>query len=514
MNLNDAELAKAELARAVEGGDQEDIAATAMFHIWPLVMAHIDLLIGAVAVLQAPVLDRCPVLRLVHPFTAVLARTTRPFTPRLYPDEAKTMSAEEVDMVMLTQLIAFRASGDIESALVYARRLHERMQTVRVESRDRIDGPRWYFDLQIGSTLLVAGEPAKALRSFAMARQLGALSPQEDAERVALGRIAVAHAVRGSLEDAARALAAARALPPPMPTNRTLATTTEVTTAALIAVDRGANDVDERLAELSPHDSVDLMWPFALLARTRSLLARRLPDDALETIRLARDSHPVSRPSFAFDVVGGATIEALLQTDELDQARRVAREYEGAGLLTELATVRLLLREHAPDAASAELIRLRRDPSLGPGARIECEMLGVWADYLREGDLDAVMADQLFRVMRQRDHRRLAAGVPRQVVECAQERLAGESAREFADVRGSIQHAELGERPMLTSGERRALEGLTVHASTAAMAAAFQVSPNTIKSQLRTLYRKLGCSTREEALRAAERLHLLTPDEE
>jgi ATP/maltotriose-dependent transcriptional regulator MalT len=256
------------------------------------------------------------------------------------------------------------------------------------------------------------------------------------------------------------------------------------------------------------------MWPLALLARTRALLARALPDDALETIRLARDSHPVRRPSFAFDVVGGATIEALLQTDELDQARRVAREHEDAGVLTALATVRLLLRERSPDAASAELLRLQRDPSLGPGARIECRMLAVWAEFLREGDLDAAAADQLFRVMRRRDHRRLAAGVPRQVVECAQERLAEESAQEFAEARGGLVHTELGERPVLTAGERRVLEGLTVHTSTAAMATAFQVSPNTIKSQLRTLYRKLGCSTREEALRAAERLHLLMPEGE
>lgn len=514
MNLNDADRAKAELARAVEGGDQEDIAATAMFHIWPLVMLHIDLLIGAVGVLQEPVLDRYPVLRLVHPFTAVLARTTRPFTPRLYPEEAKTMSAEQVDMVLLTQLIAYRASGDVESALVYARRLHDRVQTVRVESRDRVDGPRWYFDLQIGSTLLTAGDSAQALRFFAMARQLGILTPQEDAERVTLGRLAVAHAMRGSLHDAERALAGAMALPPPLPTNRTLATTTEATTAALIAVDREADDVDECLAALAPHDSTDLMWPLALLVRTRALLARGLPDDALETIRLARDSHPVRRPSFAFDVVGGATIEALLLTDEFDQACRVAREHEGAGVLTALATVRLLLRERSPGAASAELLRLQRDPSLGPGARVECRMLAVWAEFLGEGDLDVTAADELFRVMRRRDHRRLAAGMPRQVVECAQGRLDEKAAREFADARGGLVHTEFGERPVLTAGERRVLEGLTVHASTGALAAAFQVSPNTIKSQLRTLYRKLGCSTREEALRAAERLHLLATHEE
>ena len=43
----------------------------------------------------------------------------------------------------------------------------------------------------------------------------------------------------------------------------------------------------------------------------------------------------------------------------------------------------------------------------------------------------------------------------------------------------------------------------------AEIAAAFHVSPNTIKSQLKSLYRKLGCSTREEAINAALRLHLI-----
>ena len=54
------------------------------------------------------------------------------------------------------------------------------------------------------------------------------------------------------------------------------------------------------------------------------------------------------------------------------------------------------------------------------------------------------------------------------------------------------------------------LSALPIHRSTAALAAALHVSPNTIKSQLRSLYRKLGCTNRGDAIEIALRLRLTT----
>lgn len=57
--------------------------------------------------------------------------------------------------------------------------------------------------------------------------------------------------------------------------------------------------------------------------------------------------------------------------------------------------------------------------------------------------------------------------------------------------------------PRLTAREQVVLDELAASASIATIAVNLVVSPNTVKSQLRSLYRKLGVSTREEAIAAA-----------
>lgn len=513
MNVNQPEEARAELVRAVETGNPETIARVAMFNVWPLLTAHTELLVTAVAGLQDAVLDRYPALRLVHPMTAVLSRTQRAFKPRIDSASAREMSPEEVDFVVLSQMIAFRASGDIDSALVYAGRLHDRVQRVRIASRDRIDGPLWFFHHQIGSTFLAAGDSAGALRELAMARQLGKLSAQFDAERTALGRIALAHALRGALVDAELTLTEARMLDTLTPAHATSCISTENTTAALIAVDRMSDGVDERIAELAPYDSTDLTWPFALLARARALLFRQHPDDALEAIRLARESHSLQPGCFASDVIDSVSIDALVLAGETGRARDLAAGLAKPGILTRLALVRLELRQGASDEAARHLRELRRDQSLGPAQRGECVVLGGWLEFVRSDDVDRDTAVRIHRVIRKPENRRIIALMPRQLVACLRSKLDSVATAEFDLATRDIEHVELTERPELTASELRVLLALRDRTSTAAMAAAFDVSPNTIKSQLRSIYLKLDCSTREDALRLAERLNILTPDE-
>lgn len=63
----------------------------------------------------------------------------------------------------------------------------------------------------------------------------------------------------------------------------------------------------------------------------------------------------------------------------------------------------------------------------------------------------------------------------------------------------------------LTKRERVVLAALAEHRSAAGIADALVVSPNTVKSQLRSIYRKLGVSSRRSALAVAVELGLLDP---
>jgi ATP/maltotriose-dependent transcriptional regulator MalT len=406
-------------------------------------------------------------------------------------------------------MVAFRFNGDMPGALGYARRLEDRILQTRLESRDRMDGPLWYFHHQIGSTLLAAGESSKALLEFATARQLGQFALQPDAERVVLGRAALAHALRGTLGDAERALAEARALPPTTAAHTNSSRSAENTAAALTAVDRMSDDVDDALDALEPFDSVDLSWPFALLARCRAFLTRQHPEDALEAIHLATDSHAVLPGSFAADVVAATSIKALIATGDMAWAWRVAEENQRPGVLTRLATVRLTLHDGRFDATAHELRLLAGDQTLGPAQRAEAVLLAGWLELGRSGEIGRETATQISRVAQRRDSRRLLAVMPRQLVDHVRETLPGDTATAFDAATAGVPSFEMRSRPSLTVGELRILNALPAHNSTAVMASTFHVSPNTIKSQLRSLYRKLGCSTRDEAIRIATRLHLL-----
>lgn len=509
MNLSDSDRARAELDRARATGDPEKIARAAMINVWPLLTAHTELLVSTVSALDAHTLHRYPVLRIVHPMTAVLAGTPRSFRPEVYSEHARVMSGEEIDFVVLTQIIAYRTNGDVDAAQLYAKRLSDRLRDVQHESRDRLDGPRWYFHHQIAATYLAAGDTGRALQELATTRHLGRLSAQPDAERAALGRIALAHAVRGALGEAELALREAQSQAMPTAAQVSSSISTENVAAAIISVERLADDVEERLAALPAYDSIELAWPLALLAKTRAMVAWHRPDDALEAIRLARDSHPIQPGSLAADVVHAATIESLLEAGEVARARATSQKAERSGTLTRLAMARLALRGNDAMQGDRMLRMLDQDQRRGPAQRAETAVLSAWLEVLRTGALDRQTVARVERVVLHRDNRRLQLIMPRQLVDAVRDGISPERRGEYDAAIGPHSRVEIDPLPELTDGEMRVLRALREGHSTAQMATTFHVSPNTIKSQLRAIYRKLGSSSRADALAAAERLHLL-----
>lgn len=511
MNPNDKDSAKAELERALDTGDSETIINTILFNAWPLYSDHYESLISAIATLPGSALMRSPLLRVVHPMTAVLSRTSRASSPAVPAEDTRALSAGQMDLLTLGRMIECRLSGDENGSLAFAGQLSERISEVRVETRDRTDGPLWFYHHQIGSTFLAAGDTSGALREFSTARQLAALSIQPDAERSALGRAALAHAVRGSLGDAERSLLEACRRPPSSPAHANSTSATESATAALISVDRMADDLDDRIEALEPYDSIELTWPFALLARTRALLAMNRPCEALEAVRLADHAHAAQRGSFASDVIAAATVEVLTTTGDTARARRfLSRMTAREGVLTRLACVRLALHEGDLEAATGTIRAVLADPLLGPSQRAECTLLSAWVQYARAGELDQHSAMQVARLGAKTDNRRILASVPDRLIEHVSALVPPAVAAALTKSVYGLAHVEVRPRPQLTPGELRVLQALTVHQRTAAIAKAFDVSPNTVKSQLRSLYRKLGCSSREEAIQIAEDLQLHT----
>src|SRR5690606_39544376 len=135
----------------------------------------------------------------------------------------------------------------------------------------------------------------------------------------------------------------------PTPAHERSTQAAEATAEALVAVDRMSADMELRLAELEPYHSVEMTWPFALLARARALVAQHRPSEAIEVTELAQESHPRQHGSIADDIVAAVSIEALLAMGDEVTARRLAEDRARCG-----PTTRLRSEEHTSELQSRE----------------------------------------------------------------------------------------------------------------------------------------------------------------
>ncbi|WP_344755900.1 helix-turn-helix transcriptional regulator [Gryllotalpicola koreensis] len=497
-----------QLAAAIAAGDAERIVEILMGNVWYFFTHDYRALQQAAATLSDEMLERHPVLRLAHPLGGVLARTGRPIDPSEFDELLASDDPTTVGLFLMIQGLASRANGDTAAAVRSARRLEDWIRQTEFAASAQHDGPLWLFHHQIGSTYLVAGDTLNALRQLGVSRQIGVASGSVDAQRGAAGRIAIAHAVRGSLAVAEKSLAEALALPGSAAAYASAAYGTERAAAALISVERLAPDADDRIAELDAIDNFEIIWPFELLAKARLALGRQQPSEALELATISAATHRVQAGSFAADVLDSLTIEALLALGDLSGADRVAASSSARGPLTRIAAVQASIHRGELTQAQEDLRYLGTRPTLSPLQRAQLAVFTVRLDALRGGQVSSHLAEEFAAAVTRQGYRRLATTMPATVVPLIRSRLspATETAFDaatadlaFADSAGSITRA-------LTESERRVLDALVLHETVADIAAALHVSPNTVKTQLRSLYRKIGATTRADAVAVGSRM--------
>ncbi|WP_353113993.1 hypothetical protein [Microbacterium sp.] len=494
------------LVRAVEEGDYELAAQIATRHVWPLFDKDYERLARAVGSLPDEVRERHPVLRLVHPATPAIARSTRAFDSALFQSVVEDGSLSP-QIVQVMQMIAARISGDTASALVFAKRIETALRD-QSPGLDGVEGPTWFMHHQIGSTLLTVGATTVALREFATARQIGEAIGSGDAVRSSVGRAALAHAFRGSLAEAERALAHPQMQTPLTPAYVTAGLSTERVAAALVALERLSPEAEALAGGLGDLDVVDVVWPFVMLVRARVELALQRPFEALEVVSLAAASHVVHPGSLAADAMVALAAEAHLLADDFAAARTVLEGVEKPGVLARIAAARLAVQESDLDAARTLIRSIASSPALGPGQRAELMVLDAWRETLELGRVGTDKASRLVAAAVSGGHRRVFASVPADIVDRLAARLPVDERPPFAAALEGVPRRASSARPVLTSGEQRALEALRNHDTVVQAAAAMHVSVNTLKTQLRSLYRKLEVSSRDEALGEASRLLL------
>src|SRR5207248_6254925 len=92
--------------------------------------------------------------------------------------------------------------------------------------------------------------------------------------------------------------------------------------------------------------------------------------------------------------------------------------------------------------------------------------------------------------------------------------VLGEQAAELQGEADAMPHTSTGSNSGLTGAELRLLPLLTTHLSFREIGERLFVSRNTIKTQAISVYRKLGVSSRSEAIARASELGLIGPKEQ
>ncbi|GAB3666222.1 hypothetical protein GCM10027591_15190 [Zhihengliuella somnathii] len=360
---------------------------------------------------------------------------------------------------------------------------------------------------EVGLSSLMADDVKQAFAGYEMAHRRGVASGYTTGALIASAGLGLLHVLRGELEAAGQYLEEGRRhLAAYGPHSRGAETLTLV--AALIAIEQF--DVAAARAELDtlpPFPANSDRWPFHLTALVRlALLEGRHGDVDRKLERAESDRSYAAKSPVAARLLNVLRVENLLTRGEPRAALTTAEERLGDSLegliLRAWSLVFLGRRIEARDLVTRAI-------AMDPPVRERLIAESLYTTTLSDPGAVDVFARRYGRRPRPLIGLLPLWQSPRHR-ELARERGAFDS-DELArlDAISLRPFAEVDEMPRLTRRELDLLGGLARGLTRKQMADQLFVSTNTIKSQASSLYSKLGVSTREAALAAAEKWGLL-----
>lgn len=256
------------------------------------------------------------------------------------------------------------------------------------------------------------------------------------------------------------------------------------------------------------------LWPFAAAMHTVSLLLSGAASDALGLLRTWMARSRSTPPShFQSTQILTARAKVLIA---LRQARKALALFEGPFALSSATAPAIALSQlYAGRAHEAFVMSvkwgLHHEPS--PRAALESLVVSIVADVRLNGVAAHRTAAQRAEALSARHGLwspwSAVAPEDRNLVM----KLLSPEARDAVSERESF-FASSVSVPHLTKREHIVLAHLTPTSTIADIARALVVSPNTVKTQLQSLYRKLEVSDRASAIRAAHAWGLIEGDRE
>lgn len=370
--------------------------------------------------------------------------------------------------------------------------------------------------LRLGLARLLAGDLDRAVESFSEGwRWARSTLPHPIAPYLA-GHCALAHALAGDFAHAEEWLKRSEVEIATDP--GTMAFTLQkaaVLARPLIDIARlDKTAAEEHLAQ--GHHDVDSgeLWWVDIHARTRIALYWGQADGAVRLIERHLHAYPsLTAPGSLAGMMLRATLSDLRQSQgDLDAAEQVLGSVDPAEAHPSMVTssARILMNRGRAEDALALIDRAARGRRRGASNPSRWEVLRANAAQL----MHAPNRPEAIRVAAERIASTRAYDAADEAYPlvhaaiAARTRLPSGRHERYPSSREAEKRGELppATRANLTQRELQILELLRTHTAVRDLAAAMFISANTAKSHLRNLYRKLGATGRDDALRRADEL--------
>lgn len=406
-------------------------------------------------------------------------------------------------------MVALRLMGRIELSRAALQRLQRMVEDLH-DTTGELDEGRALLLVHGATTLVLSGHLDEAAWLLDDAG-VDPLPERPDDERArVLGMRALVAALRGEIADAETSLERRNRLTLTVGYDESYAAFTAMVAGALVAVEHGDADAAARhLERTKAHAATTELWPLLLRAntliewqRSGAAAALELLDDLIAERRRRAASSP-----FALRTVTTLRVRALLALGRhaaarealADAPQRRSRRWKPLHAQAELLT-------GDPQRAGALAASAYGEAS-APRERLALLMIATVAAQ-RSGDQAAARRHTSATVLLAR-RRRLH--LPLTVVPAPEARVVLADAPDLLEALDRIGTFPIDADPAvaLTAREEVVLRRLVDDATIDEVAATLSVSRNTVKSQVRAIYRKLGVDNRADAVDEARRRHLL-----
>ncbi|WRZ88833.1 LuxR C-terminal-related transcriptional regulator [Streptomyces sp. NBC_01007] len=254
------------------------------------------------------------------------------------------------------------------------------------------------------------------------------------------------------------------------------------------------------------------------LLRSRMLLAKGHPKEALRVLQeLKRPPHGVEPSPWFSDRAALAMSTAHLALGDPLAALDVLAEERATGPEATAAAARARLATGDGEAARALLDGLSTEPDDGPGIAVRVLLARAQtADALGDDSAAQRLVARALRLGRPEHLRRPFVEAGPWLRSFVRRRPVLAQGHEWLPVMAAVRGTEPAPRPdqapvieALSDREQEVLERLAQMMSRDEIAADLHLSVNTVKTHLKSVYRKLAATRRGEAVRRARDLHLL-----